>query len=70
MNEEIIQNINERLDTAVEKGREIIEDENFQLRVEELKSSAENTIRKHPLAAVASGLALGFIVAKLFNSGD
>lgn len=70
MNEEIIQNINQRLDLAVEKGREILEDEEFQVRVDEVRNRAESTIRKHPIASVAAGLAIGFIAAKIFSSED
>jgi ElaB/YqjD/DUF883 family membrane-anchored ribosome-binding protein len=70
MNEEIIQNINVRLDRAIDKGREILEDEDLQVRLEELKSKSESTIRKHPLQSVAIGLAVGFIAAKIFTSKD
>ncbi|MAL16232.1 MAG: hypothetical protein CL670_11365 [Balneola sp.] len=70
MNEEIIQNINERLDRAIDKGREILEDEDLQVRLEELKDKSESTIRKNPLKSVAVGLAVGFIAAKIFTSKD
>ncbi|MBO6523987.1 MAG: hypothetical protein JJ971_09185 [Balneolaceae bacterium] len=70
MNEEIIQNLNERLDRAIDKGRDIIEDEQFQQRVEEVKVQAEHTIREHPLLSVAAGVAVGFILARLFSSDE
>lgn len=70
MNEEIIQNLNERLDRAIDRGREILEDEELHLRLEELKDKTEKTIRKNPIKSVALGLAAGFIIAKLFNSED
>jgi len=70
MNEEIIQNINERLDRAIDKGREILEDEDLQVRLEELKDKSESTIRKNPIKSVAIGLAVGFIAAKIFTSKD
>ena len=70
MNEEIIQNLNERLDRAIDKGRDILADEEFQQRVEEAKVQAENTIREHPLLSVAVGVAVGFILARLFSSDD
>ncbi len=70
MNEEIIQNLNERLDRAIDKGRVILEDEDLQARLEELKSRTEDTIRKNPIKSVAIGLAVGFIVAKIFTSED
>lgn len=70
MNEEIIQNLNERLDKAIEKGREILEDEELQVRLDELKDKTEATIRQHPIKSVAIGLAVGFIAAKIFTSDD
>ena len=70
MNEEIIQNLNERLDSAIVRGREILDDEDLQVRLEELRDKTENTIRKNPLASVAIGLAVGFIAAKIFTSED
>ncbi|MBO6586584.1 MAG: hypothetical protein JJ953_10800 [Gracilimonas sp.] len=70
MNEEIIQNLNERLDSAIGRGREILEDEELQVRLDELRERSENTIRKNPLASVAIGLAVGFIAAKIFTSDD
>lgn len=70
MNEEIIQNLNERIDRALAKSKEIVEDEEFQQRVQELKDRAETTIRKHPVKSVAIGLAIGFLIGKLINSDD
>ncbi len=70
MNEEIIQNLNERLDVAIGKGRELLAEEDLQERLEELKEQTETTIRRHPIKAVAIGLAVGFIAAKIITSKD
>ena len=70
MNEEIIQNLNERIDRALAKSREMVEDEKFQQRVQELKDRAETTIRKHPVKSVVIGLTIGFLIGKLINSDD
>lgn len=70
MNEEIIQNLNERLDRAVDRGREILEDEELHIRLEELRKQTETTIRKHPIKSVVLGLAVGYIAAKIFTSED
>lgn len=70
MNEEIIQNLNERLDTAIEKGRQILDDEELQVRLQELRDKTETTIRHHPVKSVLVGLAVGFIAAKIFTSED
>lgn len=70
MNDEIIVHLNERLDQAINKGRELLEDEDLQLRLEELKDKAEQTIRNNPVGSVLAGFAVGFIVAKILNSED
>lgn len=70
MNEEIIQNLNERLDRAIGRGREILEDEELQDRLEELKGKTEQTIRQNPIKSVVLGLAVGYIAAKIFTSED
>lgn len=70
MNEEIIQNLNERLDRTIDKGRGILADEEFQQRVEEVKVQAEDAIREHPLLSVAAGVVVGFILARLLSSDD
>ncbi|MAO64604.1 MAG: hypothetical protein CL666_06365 [Balneola sp.] len=70
MNEEIIQNLNERLDSAIDRSREILEDEDLQVRLAEIQERAETLVRRHPIKSVAAGLAVGFIVAKIFTHQD
>ncbi|HBQ58324.1 MAG TPA: hypothetical protein DD671_01500 [Balneolaceae bacterium] len=70
MNEEIIQNLNERLDSAIDRSREILEDEDLQVRLAEIQERAETLVRRHPIKSVAAGLAVGFIVAKFFTHQD
>ena len=70
MNEEIIQNLNERLDRAIDRGRDILSDEELHIRLTELKDQAEETIRERPLLSIAAGVAVGFIIGKIFSSDD
>ena len=70
MNDEIIQNLNERLDRAIDKGRDLLASEEFQHQLEEVKEKAEDTIRRHPIKSVIAGFAVGFMIAKLFSSDD
>lgn len=69
MNEEIIQNLNERLDKAIEKGRALLQDEELQDKVDELRNKAESVIRENPVKAVLIGLAAGYIAARIFRAG-
>lgn len=70
MNDDIINNLNERLDKAIDKGRDMLADEEFQRQVDEMKEMAEDTIRKHPIKSVAAGVVVGFLLARMFRSGD
>jgi ElaB/YqjD/DUF883 family membrane-anchored ribosome-binding protein len=70
MDEEILENLNEELDNALDRGRQMVDDEELAERVEELKLRAENIIRKHPVKSVAGGLLIGYIVGKLLSSED
>ena len=70
MDEEILQNLNRRLDDALEKGRKVVRDEQLPERLDELKEQAEITIRKHPLKSVAVGLLAGYIIGKIFSSDE
>lgn len=70
MNEEIIQNLNERLDRAIDKGKDLIADEEFQKKIEEVKDKAEDVVREHPIISVATAFAVGFVLVRLFSSDD
>lgn len=70
MNEEILENLNEELDNALDRGRKLVEDEELAERIDELKQRAEALIRKHPVKSVAGGLLLGYLLGKLLSSDD
>ncbi len=70
MDEEILHNLNRRLDLALERGRKIVEDEQLEQRIDELKRKTEAAIREHPLRSVAVGLFAGYVIGKLFSSDD
>ena len=62
MNEEIIENLNQELDDALDRGRQMVEDEDLAVRLEELKQRAENLVRKHPVKSMAGGLLAGYLL--------
>lgn len=70
MDEKILQNLNRRLDDALEEGRKVVKDEQLFERINELKKQTEQTIRKHPVKSVAIGLLVGYVVGKIFSSED
>lgn len=70
MDEEILENLNEELDNALDRGRQMVEDDELAKRIEELKLRTENIIRKHPVKSVAGGLLIGYIFGTLLSSED
>ena len=70
MNEEIIENLNERLDRTIDKGRALITEDEIQQHVEVLKDQVCETVKTHPIKSVVAGFAVGFLLAKLFSSED
>lgn len=69
MKEDILNDINEELENALNEGREMLDDLDLEERLDELKTEAELLIRKHPLKSVLIGAAAGFILAKILR-GD
>lgn len=70
MNEEIIDNLNKRLDEAVDRGRKIIEEEDLAEKLEDVQQRTEFMIRKYPLKSLAAGVFAGFVLGKIFSSDD
>lgn len=70
MDEEIIQNLNEKLDRVIQQSRGVLEDEEFQERVETIRQRMADQIRQHPVGSVAAGLLAGYLIGKIFSSRD
>ncbi len=67
MDENIINDINEELESAIKDGNSVLQDAELQEKLEELKTETELLIRKHPIGSVLAGAAVGFILARLFK---
>lgn len=63
-----LETISETLNEIRESGKAFWNENEMDQRVEEVKSEAERIIRKHPLASVAAGLFVGFLIGRLFSS--
>lgn len=70
MNEEIIDNVNRHLDEALERGRQLLDEEDLPQHFGELKERAEELIRQHPIKSITAGLLIGYIIGKVFKSED
>lgn len=70
MKEDLFHTLNSKLEIAIEKGKNFLEDDDVQTRLKEAREKAELEIRKHPIKSVLAGFAVGFILAKIFSSED
>jgi len=70
MNDEIVRSINDKIDLALEKGKQLMEDEELQQRIDDAKNIAEDTVRRHPVKSVIIGLAIGFLIGKALNRDE
>ncbi len=70
MNDEIVKNVTDKLDLALERGKQLIEDEHVQERIQDLKNVAEEIVRKHPIKSIIVGLAVGFLVGTALSGDD
>ena len=70
MNEEIIQNLNERLDRAIDKGKDILVEEGLSERIDDVKHQTEQIIKKHPIISIVSAAAIGFVLARIFRTDN
>ena len=67
MNEEILRNLNYRIDEALDYTRRLVDDDQMSERLDEYKLRAELFIAKNPIKSVAGGLLFGYIVGKILS---
>lgn len=62
-----IDNLGKRIMEFGESGKSMIADPELQQKINQAKSDAERIIRKHPLASIAVGIAVGYLIGKIFR---
>ncbi len=62
-----IDDLNEELESVLEKGQSILSDLNLEEKLDELRTETELLIRKNPIASVAIGAAVGFVLGRLLR---
>ena len=67
MEEEIIKNLNDELEEAIEHEVSALRQADIEERFDELKTEAELLIRKHPLASVVAGFVAGYVIGKILR---
>lgn len=67
MNEDIINDLNEELENVIEEGNSRLRQGELSDKIREFTTESELLIRKHPIASVAAGAALGYIIGRIFK---
>ena len=67
MDEQIIGNINDRLDRIIEQGRDMIDEEALMKQIETGSKQLQEQIRRHPYSSMVVGFVAGFALARLFS---
>lgn len=68
MNEKIISDLSVQVKKLAERGKQLIEDEHLRKNADEITNKTKNAIRRHPVKAVIAGLAVGYLLGKIFKS--
>lgn len=67
MNEEILRNLNYRIDEALDYTRQFVESDEMSDRIDEYKLRAELFIAKNPVKSIAGGLLAGYLIGKILS---
>jgi len=70
MDEEMLGNLNERLDEALSRGRRIVADDELAEYIDQLRGRTEKVVREHPVKSIAGGLLAGYVLGKLLSADD
>lgn len=67
MNEEILRNLNYRIDKALDYTRQWVESDDVAERLDDYKVKAEKFIVKNPVKSIAGGLIVGYLIGKILS---
>lgn len=67
MEKSTFETLSSRLNELTEAGKNYLENDDLQAQINDLKIEAEKQIRKHPLASIAAGLAVGYLLGRLLS---
>jgi ElaB/YqjD/DUF883 family membrane-anchored ribosome-binding protein len=67
MDENIINDLNDELESVLEEGQSMLRNAEFEEKFNEFKTETELLIRKHPISSVAIGVAIGYLIGKILR---
>ncbi len=68
--DEVLNKLSEKLGELSQRGEELLKDEQVQEQIEKIKTGAKDFIDKYPVGTVIAGVAVGFLLGKLFTKDD
>lgn len=68
--DEVLDDLNRRFQELVERGREFVDDEEFQEKLDQYKKQAGDMIKKYPIGSIAAGLLAGYLIARWISHSD
>lgn len=70
MDEQLKTQLIDAVSELKERGKALIDDEDIRQKMSLAKAKTELFIRKNPIASIAGGVLVGFILGSLFSSDD
>jgi ElaB/YqjD/DUF883 family membrane-anchored ribosome-binding protein len=67
MDENIINDLNDELESVLEEGHSTLRDAELEEKFREIKTETELFIRKHPIASVLISSAVGYFIGRIFR---
>ncbi len=67
MDENIISDLNDELESVLEEGHSALRKAELEEKLKEVRTEAELFIRKYPIASVAIGTITGYFIGRLFR---
>lgn len=67
MDEQILNNVNQKLDRIIEQSRDLIDEEELRKQLEAGSTQLRGLIRRYPMSSIAVGLAAGLLCSRLFR---
>ncbi len=67
MDENIISDLNDELESVIEEGQSSLREAELEEKLKEMKTETELLIRKHPIASVVIGTAVGYLIGRLLR---
>jgi hypothetical protein len=66
--EELLKQLNEKIAELTRKGELILQDEEVQERIENVKNQAMDLIKRYPVGSMVTGVVVGYLLAKLLTN--